>query len=85
MPGLLLRSLRYVLPVMRFQWPNTNHYNAQSLPFAKVKHQVSTLDAQPVEGGGIIILVTGALLVSYPASKRAGNVIPLRLRLFDKS
>ncbi|KFZ20464.1 hypothetical protein V501_00104 [Pseudogymnoascus sp. VKM F-4519 (FW-2642)] len=45
-----------------------------SLPFAKVKHQVSTLDAQPVEGGGIIILVTGALLVSYPASKRAGNV-----------
>ncbi|KAL5352623.1 Nuclear transport factor 2 [Pseudogymnoascus australis] len=34
-----------------------------SLPFAKVKHQVSTLDAQPVEGGGIIILVTGALLV----------------------
>jgi hypothetical protein len=69
----------------RFQWPNANHHNSQSLPFAKVKHQVSTLDAQPVEGGGIIILVTGALLVSYPASKRVGNVVPLRLRLFDKS
>ncbi|KFY27400.1 hypothetical protein V493_03507 [Pseudogymnoascus sp. VKM F-4281 (FW-2241)] len=34
-----------------------------SLPFAKVKHQVSTLDAQPGQDGGIIILVTGALLV----------------------
>jgi hypothetical protein len=37
---------------------------AQSLPFLKVKHQVSTLDAQPSgEHGGILILVTGALLV----------------------
>ncbi|KAJ4263834.1 Nuclear transport factor 2 [Fusarium torreyae] len=35
-----------------------------SLPFEKVKHQVSTLDAQPSnEQGGIIILITGALLV----------------------
>ncbi|KAH6678657.1 nuclear transport factor 2 [Halenospora varia] len=35
-----------------------------SLPFAKVKHAVSTLDAQPSgENGGILILVTGALLV----------------------
>ncbi|KAH7271204.1 Nuclear transport factor 2 [Fusarium solani] len=35
-----------------------------SLPFEKVKHQVSTLDAQPSNGeGGIIILITGALLV----------------------
>ncbi|KAF4975798.1 hypothetical protein FZEAL_7458 [Fusarium zealandicum] len=35
-----------------------------SLPFEKVKHQVSTLDAQPSNNeGGIIILVTGALLV----------------------
>ncbi|KAF7542623.1 hypothetical protein G7Z17_g11409 [Cylindrodendrum hubeiense] len=34
------------------------------LPFAKVKHQVTTLDAQPSnDSGGIIILVTGALLV----------------------
>jgi hypothetical protein len=35
----------------------------QCLPFEKVKHAVSTLDAQPSENGGILILVTGALLV----------------------
>ncbi|KAM5346507.1 hypothetical protein ACJ41O_009512 [Fusarium nematophilum] len=35
-----------------------------SLPFEKVKHQVATIDAQPSnDAGGIIILVTGALLV----------------------
>ncbi|KIN02108.1 hypothetical protein OIDMADRAFT_18825 [Oidiodendron maius Zn] len=35
-----------------------------SLPFQQVKHQVSTLDAQPSgDAGGILILVTGALLV----------------------
>ncbi|TVY56629.1 Nuclear transport factor [Lachnellula suecica] len=35
-----------------------------ALPFGKVKHQVSTLDAQPTgETNGILILVTGALLV----------------------
>ncbi|GJC81251.1 nuclear transport factor 2 [Colletotrichum tofieldiae] len=34
-----------------------------SLPFVKVKHQVTTLDAQPTLEGGIIILVTGQLLV----------------------
>jgi len=36
----------------------------KSLPFEKVKHAVSTLDAQPSgDHGGILILVTGALLV----------------------
>ncbi|KAB8272123.1 hypothetical protein BDV30DRAFT_134855 [Aspergillus minisclerotigenes] len=35
-----------------------------SLPFQKVVHQVSTLDAQPSnEAGGILVMVTGALLV----------------------
>ncbi|RKU49098.1 Nuclear transport factor 2 [Coniochaeta pulveracea] len=35
-----------------------------NLPFQKVKHVVSTLDAQPtLDGRGIIILVTGQLLV----------------------
>ncbi|KAL9034577.1 MAG: hypothetical protein Q9214_006984, partial [Letrouitia sp. 1 TL-2023] len=35
-----------------------------SLPFGKIKHQVSTLDAQPSnEAGGILVMVTGALLV----------------------
>ncbi|KAF5016095.1 hypothetical protein F66182_12333, partial [Fusarium sp. NRRL 66182] len=34
------------------------------LPFQKVQHQVATLDAQPSnENGGILVLVTGALLV----------------------
>ncbi|KAI4094345.1 MAG: hypothetical protein LQ344_002245 [Seirophora lacunosa] len=35
-----------------------------SLPFEVIKHQVKTLDAQPSnEQGGIIVMVTGALLV----------------------
>ncbi|KAF7552695.1 hypothetical protein G7046_g7332 [Stylonectria norvegica] len=35
-----------------------------SLPFEKVKHVVATLDAQPtMVDGGIVILVTGQLLV----------------------
>ncbi|KAL8953048.1 MAG: hypothetical protein Q9183_007355, partial [Haloplaca sp. 2 TL-2023] len=35
-----------------------------SLPFEKIKHQVQTLDAQPSnEQGGIMVMVTGALLV----------------------
>ncbi|KAL8671435.1 MAG: hypothetical protein Q9168_004064 [Polycauliona sp. 1 TL-2023] len=34
------------------------------LPFEKVKHQVQTLDAQPSSAeGGIIVMVTGALMV----------------------
>lgn len=36
----------------------------QSLPFEKVQHQIATLDAQPSsEQGGILVMVTGALLV----------------------
>ncbi|CAK3917808.1 nuclear transport factor NTF-2 [Lecanosticta acicola] len=35
-----------------------------SLPFQKVEHQVATLDAQPSnESGGILVSVSGALLV----------------------
>jgi len=34
-----------------------------ALPFQKVVHQVSTLDAQPSNQGGILVMVTGALLV----------------------
>ncbi|EAU35025.1 nuclear transport factor 2 [Aspergillus terreus NIH2624] len=35
-----------------------------SLPFQKVAHQVGTLDAQPSNTeGGILVMVTGALLV----------------------
>ena len=39
--------------------------NPKTLPFEKVAHKVSTLDAQPSnETGGILVMVTGALLVS---------------------
>ncbi|RMJ24159.1 nuclear transport factor [Aspergillus sp. HF37] len=35
-----------------------------TLPFEKVQHQIATLDAQPSsEQGGILVMVTGALLV----------------------
>jgi len=38
--------------------------HVKTLPFQKVKHQVGTLDAQPSnESGGILVTVTGALLV----------------------
>lgn len=36
----------------------------QDLPFKQVQHQVSTLDAQPSNpNGAILVIVTGALLV----------------------
>lgn len=39
----------------------------QSLPFSKVEHQVATLDAQPSNAnGGILVIVSGALLVRLP-------------------
>lgn len=44
----------------------------QSLPFSKVEHKVETLDAQPSnEGGGILVMVTGQLLVSKNKTYRA--------------
>ncbi|PGH29645.1 hypothetical protein GX50_07603 [[Emmonsia] crescens] len=33
------------------------------MPFQKVKHVQSTVDAQPTEEGGVVILVTGALMI----------------------
>ncbi|RYO74252.1 hypothetical protein DL766_002219 [Monosporascus sp. MC13-8B] len=33
------------------------------MPFQAVKHQLETLDAQPVVNGGVFVLVTGKLLV----------------------
>jgi hypothetical protein len=35
----------------------------QALPFQKVQHQVTTTDVQPGMAGGILVMVTGALLV----------------------
>jgi hypothetical protein len=38
---------------------------SQSLSFEKVQHRVDTTDAQPSsENGGIVVMVTGALMVS---------------------
>ncbi|EEH04933.1 nuclear transport factor 2 [Histoplasma capsulatum G186AR] len=34
-----------------------------SLPFQKVQHVHSTIDAQPTEEGGVVVLVIGALMV----------------------
>ena len=37
----------------------------QELPFQRIEHQVATVDAQPSnETGGILVVVSGALLVS---------------------
>ena len=37
----------------------------QTLPFQKVQHRVDTTDAQPSnQQGGILVMVTGALMVS---------------------
>jgi len=45
-------------------WSDTT---LQNLPFQKVQHRVDTVDAQPSnETGGILVLVTGALMVSHP-------------------
>ncbi|KAG5296854.1 nuclear transport factor 2 [Histoplasma ohiense] len=33
------------------------------LPFQKVEHVQSTIDAQPTAEGGVVVLVTGALMV----------------------
>jgi hypothetical protein len=44
--------------------PETDNWS-QGLPFQKVEHRVDTLDAQPSnQNGGILVVVTGALLVS---------------------
>ncbi|KAJ6105668.1 Nuclear transport factor NTF-2 [Penicillium capsulatum] len=39
-----------------------------SLPFQQVRHQIATFDAQPSSEGGIVVLVTGALLVREPTT-----------------
>lgn len=49
--------------------PHTHHRGMltrrQTLPFKKVAHRVTTLDAQPSsESGAILVMVTGALMVS---------------------
>jgi hypothetical protein len=41
----------------------------QNLPFEKVKHVFGEPDAQPTPNGGIIILVTGQLVVRNPSEE----------------
>jgi hypothetical protein len=37
---------------------------SQELPFGRIEHQVATIDAQPSNAsGGIMVVVSGALLV----------------------
>ena len=47
-------------------WDTNDDPNQQSLPFQQVRHEIATFDAQPSSEGGIIVLVTGALLVRPP-------------------
>ncbi|KAJ5095505.1 hypothetical protein NUU61_004861 [Penicillium alfredii] len=45
------------------QGPGAITEKLTSLPFQQVRHQIATFDAQPSSEGGIVVLVTGALLV----------------------
>lgn len=46
-----------------FQGPASIIEKLTSLPFQKVQHRIDTTDAQPTdESGGILVLVTGALM-----------------------
>lgn len=47
-------NLYYVLQILQ---------KLTSLPFQACQHRVSSLDAQPSIGGGILVFVTGQLLV----------------------
>lgn len=64
-------TVRLPSKATRAGWPRGNETEIlkqnpglQSLPFQQVRHQIATFDAQPSSEGGIIVLVTGALLVS---------------------
>jgi hypothetical protein len=56
--------------------------NDQNLPFQKVQHRVATLDAQPSsEQGGIMVLVTGGLLVSWQGLSECERCVSSSCRL----
>jgi hypothetical protein len=43
-----------------------NEYSLEkNLPFQQIQHRTDTVDCQPVDENGIVVLVTGALLVSF--------------------
>jgi hypothetical protein len=39
---------------------------SQNIPLSQIKHEVATLDAQPSGSDGLIVMVTGRLLVCFP-------------------
>ena len=52
--------------------------SSQGLPFEKIAHKVDTVDAQPSgPNGGIIVMVTGALLVTTYASLNEDTVLKI--------
>ena len=54
----------------------------KSLPFNRTQHKVATNDAQPSsDSGGILVMVTGALLVRDSLHIKRSTVI----RLYTKS
>ncbi|KIW33752.1 uncharacterized protein PV07_00576 [Cladophialophora immunda] len=58
-PGGIWLTIHY-----NIRGPLTKRRILQNLPFQKVQHRVDTTDAQPSnEQGGILVMVTGALLV----------------------
>lgn len=64
----LLKSSRHAAPTHRnvrtIHADRPSFTSFQGLPFDKIEHRVDTLDAQPSnEQGGVLVLVTGALLV----------------------
>ena len=63
--GAIVEKLSVRLPVPRpaNAAPSSLSNTPQGLPFQQVKHQVSTKDAQPTSNDGVIVLVTGQLLV----------------------
>lgn len=54
----------------------TDRATQQSLPFQKVKHEYGPPDAQPTATGGIIILVTGQLIVSDICKRCSTRLLP---------
>ena len=70
--------VRNPLGVGNTKWHRADEIYVQDLPFQKVKHQVNTLDAQPSSPeGGIIVMVTGALMVRVSP---AAHAFPLLLQ-----
>ena len=81
---LTVRKLRRLIHRSHALTPWT-HYEQKSLPFEKVQHKVTTLDAQPSDPSmsNMIVSVTGLLLVrshTCPLPDHRANFTPVQLR-----